>query len=285
MKWCPCSIGIMANDEMYGDKAPQASAAHSVSTWRTIALIELLVIVALLAFVIGRGFGGVQAADEAAPQSGTQAAQQEAQPQQQAPQMDTHAPTITDETGLKILRAEPKRDPNDPRAVGKADAPVVMVEFTDYSCPMCTKFAHETEAGLQELVDNGTLRIEYRDLVIFQQYGSDIAAAGGWAAAEQGKHSEYRKAVWDAAQGHPTYTVESVVELAKAAGVPDLDKFRATLESPETKAKVQAESEHAGEVGIRGTPFMMINDSVVSGAYPLDYVLRTIEEQAKLVQK
>lgn len=260
-----------------------AQQKSSETMWRTLAILQAVVLVALIAFMIGRGHFSPAASQDAVPSAPEQQTAPEAQPEQK-PATPEFAPSATDPKALEILRAEPKRDPQDNRAVGKVDAPVVMVEFTDYSCPMCTKFAHETESGLQELIDNGTLRIEYRDLVIFQQYGSDIAAAGGWAAAEQGKHAEYRKAVWDAAQGHPEYTVDSVVALAKAAGVPDLDAFRASVESEETKAKVDAQTKHAQELGITGTPFIMINDAAVNGAYPLDFVKRTIEEQAKQVQ-
>lgn len=271
----------MSNSENTSVVAQSDQGSSSVALWRNIAISLAVVLVAVIAFFLGRGgFGaGAPSASEPAPQS---APTQEAPAQQQTPEF---APSATDPKALELLRAEPKRDPQDNRALGKVDAPVVMVEFTDYSCPMCTKFAHETEAGLQELIDNGTLRIEYRDMVIFQQYGSDIAAAGGWAAAEQGKHAEYRKAVWDAAHGHPEYTVDSVVELAKAAGVPDLEKFRASVESEETKAKVNEQTQHGQSLGIGGTPFIMINDTAVSGAYPLDFVRRTIEEQAKLVAK
>lgn len=258
-------------------------ADSSVAVWRTVAILLAIALVAVSAFMVGRGFFSTQDVADSAGAEQTHGEQAGASENHGQPEF---APSIEDPKGLEILRAEPKRDPADNRAVGKVDAPVVMIEFTDYSCPMCTKFAHETEPGLQELIDNGTLRVEYRDMVIFQNHGSDIAAAGGWAAAEQGKHAEYRHAVWQAAgNGHPQYTVDSVVELAKAAGIPDVDAFRASVESEQTKAKVEAETRHAQELGIGGTPFIMINDTGLSGAYPLNFVKRTIEEQAKLVKK
>ncbi len=267
---------------VYQPKVADSSAA----LWRTIAILLAVVLVGVSAFLLGRNT--FLSADSA--EAGTAAATEMTQDESSGgkatqPANPEFAPSVEDPKALEILRAEPKRDAADNRAVGKVDAPVVMVEFTDYSCPMCTKFAHETEPGLQELIDNGTLRIEYRDLVIFPNYGSDIAAAGGWAAAEQGKHADYRHAVWAAAgNGHPEYTVDSVVELAKVAGVPDLEKFRSSVESAETKAKVDAETKHAQELGIGGTPFVMINDAGLPGAYPLEFVKRTIEEQAKLVK-
>lgn len=286
----------MSNSE-YSAPVAQPSSNSSVALWRTLTLVLAVVLIGVVLFMLMRG--GASAEAQPASQSASESVEQsssrpqsDAQPQAQTkeqtqaqPQGDPEfAPSATDPKALEILRAEPKRNPADNRAVGKVDAPVVMIEFTDYSCPVCTHFAHETHDALQKLVDQGMLRIEYRDLVIFERYGSNIAAAGGWAAAEQGKFKEYRDAVWAAAEGHAEYSVDSVVDLAKTAGVPDLEKFRASVESAETKAKVEAETKHGYELGLRGTPFIMINDTALSGAYPVDFVVRTIEEQAKLVK-
>lgn len=280
----------MSNSE-YSAPVAQPSSNSSVALWRTLTLVLAVVLIGVVLFMLMRGGASAEAqtAGQRVSESVEQTpstAQSDAQSQTQAqPQGDPEfAPSATDPKALEILRAEPKRDPADNRAVGKVDAPVVMIEFTDYSCPVCTHFAHETHDALQKLVDQGMLRIEYRDLVIFERYGSNIAAAGGWAAAEQGKFKEYRDAVWAAAEGHAEYSVDSVVDLAKTAGVPDLEKFRASVESAETKAKVEAETKHGYELGLRGTPFIMINDTALSGAYPVDFVVRTIEEQAKLVK-
>ena len=251
------------------------------TVWKTATILLALALVVLLVVFYLRSAGTPAEAPTDANAAGQSSAEQP--PATQAPpELPEFAPSNANPEALTILRAEPRRDANDPRAVGSADAPVVMVEFSDFSCPMCTRFATQVEPGLQQFVDDGTLRIEYRDLVIFPQHGSDIAAAGGWAAAAQGKHTEYRHTVWEAAGGgHPDYTVDSVVELAKAAGVPDLDKFRADLTSEDITGKVKAETEHAFSIGLQGTPFVMINNATISGAYPLEFVTRTIEEQAK----
>lgn len=255
-----------------GDAVATAPAKSTNSMWKAATILLALVLVILLVIIYMRS--------GAAPEGSGETAQ--SAPAQAVEEMPEFAQVNPDPAAVKILNDEPRRDANDGRAVGSVDAPVVMVEFSDFSCPMCTRFATTVEPGLQKFIDDGTLRIEYRDLVIFQQHGSDIAAAGGWAAAAQGKHAEYRHAVWEAAgHGHPDYTVDSVVELAKTAGVPDLEKFRADLTSEEIKGKVQDETTHGFSLGIRGTPFMMINDSTISGAYPLEYVTRTIEERAK----
>lgn len=273
--------------------APTAPAP-TTSSWDAtkILIVGLVAAVAFLVGAVGSYFitqGSSHAAD---PTSQTGAAQSDtsADPDPQASSQATatdasaYSPSLTDSSALALVRSEPTRDPDDTRAVGDADAPVVMVSFSDYSCPMCARFAQDTEPGLQDLIDAGTLRIEYRDFVIFQDYGSDLAAAGARAAANQGKFIDYHRAVFAAADpdGHATYTEDSVVDLARTAGVGDLDRFRADLTSQTTKDEVTEETTRAQQMGITGTPFFMVNDTAFSGAQPLSYVRATIENQLQV---
>ena len=92
------------------------------------------------------------------------------------------------------MHAEVTRDPNDPRAKGDVNAPVVMVIYSDFACPFCTKFAQDVEPRLNDLIENGTLRIEWRDLAQVTQI-SPLAAQAGIAADKQGKFSLDRKSV------------------------------------------------------------------------------------------
>lgn len=268
--------------------ATVSDVTSTSAPWKALALVLGIALVAVIAFVLGRGGlpgGGTETSGEQS--SSTSATQEQTSSEGTTTGQLDHAPSQTNPDVLQILRAEPKRVADDPRALGSVDAPVVMVEFSDYSCPVCAYFARETEPGLRELIDAGTLRVEYRDFVIFAQYGSDIAARGGWAAANQGRFVEYRHALWGAADpnGHAQWTADRIVELAQEAGVPDIDRFRADLTSQEITDKVNAETQHAQSLGINGTPFFMINDAVIGGAQDIGYVRRTIEEQVRTAQK
>lgn len=198
---------------------------------------------------------------------------------------DEFAASHTDPKALEIIRAQARRDPADGQAKGKTDAPVVLVLWSDFACPWCTKIAHDVDPALADLVEKGTLRVEWRDLAQITET-SPLAAQAGLAAAEQGKFWQFHDAVYAAADptDHPSYSEESLVEFAKAAGVADLDKFRATMNSPETAAKVTQSKESAYSIGIQGTPFMMIGDAVISGYRDPAYVRRTVLEQAKIAQ-
>ena len=197
----------------------------------------------------------------------------------------TSAASVTDPTTLTAMHAEVTRDPNDPRAKGDVNAPVVMVIYSDFACPFCTKFAQEVEPRLDDLIENGTLRIEWRDLAQVTQT-SPLAAQAGIAAGKQGKFWEFHDAVYGAAdpQGHPEYTEDSLVDFAEKAGVPDLERFRADMTDAATVKAVTDANQHAYSLGIKGTPFSFVNDAYIGGYRSADYVRATVLEQAALAK-
>ena len=156
-----------------------------------------------------------------------------------------------------------------------------MVVYSDFACPFCTRFAQEVEPELADLIQDGTLRIEWRDLAQITET-SPLAAQAGIAAGNQGKFWEFHDAVYAAAdpQDHPEYTEDSLVEFARQAGVPDVERFRTDMNDAATVTAVNEATQHAHDIGIQGTPFLIVNEAVINGYRPADYVRNTIAEQA-----
>ena len=103
----------------------------------------------------------------------------------------TPASTAPAQTWEQLVR----RESDDPMALGEADAPVVMVAYSEFQCPFCGKFARDTEPVLiEKYVEDGTLRIEWRD---FPYLGpeSTVAARGGRAAAAQDRFGGFEQAM------------------------------------------------------------------------------------------
>ena len=185
------------------------------------------------------------------------------------------------------MREQIRRQADDPRAQGKVDAPVVMVEYGDFSCPMCGRHEINVSPKLQKYIDAGTLRIEWRDLSFFRDHHSELAAAGGVAAAKQGKFWEYKHAAYEeSANGaHPDWNDDLVKQVAQKAGVPNLDQFMKDLKDPAAMKQVDAETTGAQRLGINSTPFFIINNRFISGAWPYEHFAATIEAAAKDAQK
>ena len=192
----------------------------------------------------------------------------------------------TDQPEAKRSLASIRERANTPtRTLGRADAPVTLTVLEDFSCPMCTKWQKETMPSLQPLIDNGTLKLQWYNMVIFEhEYRSDLAAYGSIAAMNQGKTWEYVKAAYGLVKDgdHPTYDEATVLKVAQAAGIPDMAKFKQDMHSEATAAEVAAETSAAQSIGVSGTPFFVLGDSVISGAYPADYFLNTIKYQQSL---
>ena len=193
----------------------------------------------------------------------------------------TPAPPVPDAQTLALIHSETRRDPADGQAKGKADAPVVMVVYSDFACPYCTQLAQNVEPELADLVDQGTLRIEWRDLAQISPT-SPLAAQAGRAAAKQGRFWEFHDAVYAAAdpQGHPAYTEDSLVDFAKKAGVADIEQFRTDMTSAETVAAVTEATNHAHSIGITGTPFMIVGETYIGGYQGADYMRAVVNSQA-----
>ena len=253
---------------------------HPKTASRSPLTAVLLAIIAVLVLVIG-----FLVADRASLQAQLRQGQSSAQSSPDGTGASDSAaitPT-TDENVLGLIREQIRRDESDRQAKGDAAAKVVMVLYSDFSCPVCTYFAQSIEPELADLVEDGTLRIEWRDLAQITQT-SPLAAQAGIAAAQQGRFWQFHDAVYAAAQpnDHPEYTQDLLISYAREAGVPDIEAFTATMNDQATADKVAADKEYAYSIGIKGTPFMIIGDSVMSGLTEnaVDTIRATIAEQA-----
>ncbi|MGL4831599.1 MAG: DsbA family protein [Propionibacteriaceae bacterium] len=186
-------------------------------------------------------------------------------------------PTTGDKAATMLKLAH--RTPNDPLALGRTDAPIVLVEWADYRCPFCAKWSLEALEQLQPYVDSGSLRIEFRDFTIFGDQ-SVAAAAAARAAGNQGKYWEYAHAMWEihTGQGHPDVTDEIIIDLAKHVGISDLDKFNADRTSANIRQQIVADTTEAKELGLNSTPFFLINTTPISGALPAAQFINVIEQ-------
>ena len=239
-----------------------------------ITLVVIAVILAVLAAVLLQNVASRR--HQAAATSQTSASDSAAA----VPEPDP-APPVADQQTLELIHSEIHRDPADAQAKGKVDAPVVMVIYSDFACPFCTQFAQNVEPELNKLVEEGTLRIEWRDLAQISET-SPLAAQAGRAAAKQGKFWEFHDAVYAAAdpKGHPTYTEDSLVDFAKKAGVADLSKFRADMTAAETVKAVSESTQHVHSIGIQGTPFMIVGETYINGYKDADYMTSVVKSQA-----
>lgn len=187
------------------------------------------------------------------------------------------------DSGSSVLTDLPRREADDPLAMGEPDAPVTMLIYSDYRCPFCAKFSQDTQPELvDDYVESGVLRLEWRDLPIFGEESMNAARAGR-AAAEQDKFWEYNDAVYEAAPegtDHPDLPPEVLRGFAEDVGL-DLEQFDEDLESAEFDQEIDADYEEAGTIRASSTPTFVINDGIMVGAQDTSTFVEVIEEAAE----
>ncbi len=168
-------------------------------------------------------------------------------------------------------------DPDDPRALGDIDAPVVLHEWTDFRCPYCGSFSRDTLPVLiEEYVETGKVRLEIHDAALVGGENSILIAAASRAAGEQGKYFEFYDAVYHAPESaqdaNGELTLEALVSFAKDVGVADIAAFTADVESGKFEDAVRKDTAEAQSIGVTGVPFFATTGcgQVMSGAQPVD---------------
>jgi protein-disulfide isomerase len=159
-------------------------------------------------------------------------------PQQPAPQ-PTSA-TITDLKGYQM---------------GKADAPLTMVEFTDLQCPFCREYASTTFDEIKKnWIDTGKLRYISRDFPLdFHPFAMQAARAAR-CAGEQGKFWEMRLSLMRNANLLSTdYITKTAADLKL-----DSKTFAGCTASAKFDAEIQAETQEGARIGVGGTPTFVL---------------------------
>jgi len=168
-----------------------------------------------------------------------------------------------------------------PPTLGDEDAPVTMVEYSDFQCPYCGQFAREVEPELAEqYVQSGTLKIQWRDFPYLGQESVNAALAAR-EAQEQGRFWEYHEALFgnqDSANSG-SFSDASLKNLAEEAGV-DPEKVEESLAASEHEAAISRDFERGQQMGITGTPTFIVNGRTIVGAQPKEEFERVIEEAA-----
>ncbi|MGW7054419.1 DsbA family protein [Streptomyces sp. NPDC054887] len=174
-----------------------------------------------------------------------------------------------------------RRDRDDPLAQGRTDAPVVLIEYADFKCGYCGKFARDTEPALvKKYVEDGTLRIEWRNYPIFGKE-SDAAARAAWAAGRQGRFWQFHAAAYAEGAKEKGFGQARLEALAEEAGVKDIARFTRDAGSGAAAEAVKADQEEAYRLGATSTPSFLVNGRPIAGAQPAGTFTQAIEAAAK----
>jgi protein-disulfide isomerase len=146
---------------------------------------------------------------------------------------------------------------------GPDDAPVTIVEFSDFQCPYCARGTQ----NLREAVSayEGKVKIAFKHYPLPFHNEAKDAAKAAMAAGEQGKFWEMHQALFDAQKQLKQDGIFE--ELAGKLGL-NMAKFKKDMQNPEYDKIIEADMKQGQGVGVRGTPAFFINGSRIVGAQP-----------------
>ncbi len=127
---------------------------------------------------------------------------------------------------------------------------------------------------MDKYVENGTLRLEWRDFPYLGQESVNAALAAR-AAQDQGMFWEYHDLLYENQSGG--FSEERIIELARETGL-DVERFEEDLASGRFEQAVERDFREGQQMGITGTPTFVINGRVLAGLQPLEVYEDAIEQ-------
>lgn len=168
--------------------------------------------------------------------------------------------------------------------MGKADAPLTIVEFSDYECPFCRRFEDQTLPKIKaQYIDTGKVRYVFRDFPLDQIHPqARKAAEAAHCAQDQGKYWEAHDLLFQKQQQLQT---DELKAHAKTLGL-DTNAFNECLDKEKYAKLVQDNLDDGIKAGVRGTPSFFLGKTskdgkidglLISGARPFDDFRREID--------
>jgi protein-disulfide isomerase len=159
-------------------------------------------------------------------------------------------------------------------SLGPADAPITIVEFSDFQCPFCKRFHDETYKALLEAYP-GQIRFVYRNLPLTSIHPDAMpAAVASLCANEQNVYWEYHEKLFSSdALGRDIY-----VQYASDLNL-NADEFNACLDSGKFDEFIQQDIDFAFNLGVQSTPTFFINGLAIVGAQPLTSFQQIIDKE------
>jgi protein-disulfide isomerase len=183
----------------------------------------------------------------------------------------TQPPPVAAATQTTRMEVSVDDDPS----LGPEDAPITIVEFSDFNCPYCQRFHHDT---FQPLLENygDKIHFVYRDFPVTSQE-SYRAAQAAQCANEQGEFWPYHDALFTGALelGPAAYR-----QYAEELGL-DSEALMQCVEEERYAEEVQEDARYASGLGVSGTPTFFINGIPLVGAQPLNRFTQVIDGELR----
>jgi protein-disulfide isomerase len=158
---------------------------------------------------------------------------------------------------------------------GPPNAPITLVEFSDFQCPFCVKAVHQLEAVMKAYPNQ--VKLIFKQFPLESHPQASISAAAALAAHQQGKFWPMHDALF---ANRTRLSRQTILELATGLAL-DMKRFTADLDSPETKKAVARDVADGDKSGVEATPTIFIDGQRYNGSLELGAIKPVIEAELK----
>lgn len=161
---------------------------------------------------------------------------------------------------------------------GDKNAPVTIVEFSEYECPFCGRYVIETFPQIvKNYIETGKVKYVFRDFPLDFHANAKPAANATECIREQGgdeMYYDYHDVLFN---NQKELSIEKLKEYAAEFDI-DQTKFDSCVDEGKYDSEVAADVAEGAEYGVRGTPAFFINGILIAGAQPYENFETIIEE-------
>ncbi len=186
--------------------------------------------------------------------------------------------SLREKYGVKInlKKPIPKIDITGAPSLGPENAPVTIIEFSDFECPFCKRMVETLKQIHNNYKDK--VKIVYKHFPLSIHKNAFIAAEASMCAHEQGKFWEMHDKMFE---DQANLSKDALISKAESLGL-DSNKFKQCLESGKYKEYVKRDMMDGARAGVSGTPaFIINNETFISGAVGYDRLAEAIDQALK----
>lgn len=166
---------------------------------------------------------------------------------------------------------------------GRRDAPVTIVEFSDFQCPYCSR-VEPTLDQVRQAYGPDKVRIVWKNNPLPFHPNAKPAAEAAQGVFALAGNDAFWKFHDTAFKNQSSLNEDSYVKWAQEAGVKDVGAFKAGLSSHKWADKVDKDLNDGKADGVQGTPSFFVNGVFINGAQPFDNFKKTIDQELQKAQ-
>ena len=159
---------------------------------------------------------------------------------------------------------------------GPSNAPITIVEFSDFQCPYCAAAVPQIREVMKAYPTQ--IKLIFKQFPLEEHPQADLAATAAIAAQKQGKFWPMHDVLF----AHPdNLSRKSILNYAKEVGL-NTDKLEADMDTTEVRATVERDVQDGNDANVQGTPTIFINGQKYNGAITFEALKPILDAELKL---